>query len=100
MASGARGGLAVPRRCTVCDSPKHAEIDRALVSRAAPFRTIAHQYRVTRDALMRHDAEHLPATLAKAQGAREVTTADKLLERLTALHGITLNLPRGNGRGV
>ena len=84
----------MPRRCTVCDSPKRAEIDRALVGRTAPFRNIAKRHRLSLGSVYRHFAEHLPAALAKAQGAREAARGDDLLGRLLRLHRTTLAILR------
>ncbi|MEJ7810416.1 MAG: hypothetical protein WKG32_08385 [Gemmatimonadaceae bacterium] len=82
----------MPRRCTVCDSPKRAEIDRALVARADGYRNIAERFRLSLASVYRHYAEHLPAALAKAQGARDAASGERLLDRLLALHGVTLGI--------
>jgi len=84
----------VPRRCTVCDAPKRDAIDRALVARERPFRHIAKRHRLSLASVYRHFAEHLPAALAKAQGAREAARGDDLLGRLLRLHRTTLAILR------
>jgi hypothetical protein len=68
----------MPRVCTVCGHPERAAIDAAVVA-GASYRTIAHQFAVSRDALMRHKADHLLAELVKAQHAEEVSRATDLL---------------------
>ncbi len=68
----------MPRRCTVCTHDKRDEIDQALVARQ-PFRAIARQHGVSKDALVRHSDDHLPAALVRAQEATEAAQADALL---------------------
>lgn len=75
----------MPRVCTVCRHEKREAIDAALVEGVTAISGIAALFRVSEDALQRHKAGHLPATLAKAQEAREVTTADSLLGDLVRL---------------
>jgi hypothetical protein len=72
-------------RCTICSHPQRSDIDRAMATDAAPIRTIAHQYGVTRDAAMRHKKAHLTAALATAARKRE-TEADSLLDRIDRSH--------------
>jgi hypothetical protein len=90
----------VPRRCTVCDHPTRAEIDRALVGRSESLRNVAKRYGLSLWAVFRHFDDHVPAELAKAQRAREAANADSILERLLSIHGITLAIlkeARGSG---
>src|SRR5258708_5888451 len=68
----------MPRTCTVCAHPERAAIDAAALA-GTSYRTIAHQFTVSRDALMRHKAEHLLAELVKAKHAEEVSRATDLL---------------------
>ena len=79
----------MPRRCTVCDSPKRDEVDRALVA-GASFRDISGQFPcLTKSAVARHAAEHLPEAQAKAEGAKEVARADDLLGQMRTLQKAT-----------
>ena len=71
----------MPRTCTVCRHANRADIDKALITRQA-FRTIAGQFGVSKTALMRHHDDHLPASLVRAQRAREATQADGLCQVL------------------
>ena len=80
----------MPRRCSICDSVNREAIDHMLVGRSAPFRAIARQFHVSKDALLRHHDDHLPAVLARAQSARDQASADRILERLLSIHGVTL----------
>ena len=54
------------RVCTVCAHPERARIDHALVSVARPYRDIARQYGLSKDALLRHKADHLLAAIVAA----------------------------------
>ena len=82
----------MPRRCTVCDSPKRDEVDRALVA-GASFRDIAGQCPgLTKSAVARHAAEHLREALAKAEGAKEPARADDLLPEMRTLQRVTLGI--------
>ncbi len=75
----------MPRRCTVCDHAKRNEIDRGLVDRSQPLRYFAKRYGISIDAVYRHFGDHLPATLAKASGAKEIARGDVLLGKVQNL---------------
>jgi hypothetical protein len=79
----------VPRSCTVCTHPDRAKIDEALVGGVA-FPALVAEYRVSKDSLSRHKANHLPAKLVMAQAAEEVAQADDLLGQMRDLHTRTL----------
>ena len=79
----------MPRRCTVCDHETRTSIETALIS-GAPLRDIAGRYGVSKSALERHKADHLPAGLAKAREAEEAARADDLLSHVRGLQGRTL----------
>jgi len=65
----------MPRTCTVCTHPERGAIDADLVAgESAP--KIAAKYRISEDSVTRHRANHLPTTLARAQGAAEVARGD------------------------
>ncbi len=74
----------MPRRCTICTHDKRGEIDQALVARQ-PFRAISRQFGASKDALVRHSDDHLPAALVRAQEATEAAQADNLLAQVTDL---------------
>lgn len=80
----------MPRTCTACVHADRQSIDEALATRSDSFRTIADRFRLSKTALMRHKAEHLPAHVAKAAEAKEVASADSLLEQMRALQTKTL----------
>ncbi len=74
----------MPRKCTICAHKKRSAIDKALVERQ-PFRNIVEQFRVSLGALARHSDDHLPASLVKAQQAKEAADADALLAQIVGL---------------
>ncbi|MGH7530535.1 MAG: hypothetical protein ACREMN_09160 [Gemmatimonadales bacterium] len=79
----------MPRVCTICRHADRAAIDEALLA-GEPLRDIARRVAVSKDALARHKADHLPAHLVKAQEAREVASAGDLLAQMQALQAKTL----------
>jgi len=79
----------VPRSCTICTHPEREAIDEALVGGIA-FPALVAEYRVSKDSLSRHKANHLPAKLVMAQAAEEVAQADDLLGQMRDLHARTL----------
>ena len=81
----------MPRTCTICTHESRADIDQALVERH-PFRHIAAQFNVSTSALVRHSDDHLPASLLKAQAAREATQADALLAQVVDLRDKALGI--------
>ena len=70
-------------RCTICQDPRRAEIEQAIV-RGAGFRPTAAKYDVSRFALQRHQ-KHLDRVIIKAHEAGEVLRADGLLGELRGI---------------
>jgi len=56
----------MPRVCTVCAHQERRAIDKALVAAQDPYRDIARQYGLSKDALLRHKADHLLAEIVAA----------------------------------
>jgi hypothetical protein len=56
----------MPRRCTICDHPERADIDKALVA-GEPFRNIARRSGTSVSSLHRHRQSHIVELLAKVQ---------------------------------
>ncbi len=81
----------MPRTCTVCQHEKRDEIDVALIERR-PFRDIARQFGPSKDALVRHHDNHLPAELVKAKDAAEVASADTILDQVQTLRDRALKI--------
>jgi hypothetical protein len=79
------------RVCTVCAHAEREAIDKLLVA-GEGLRDIAGRYGLSKSALERHKANHLPASLAQAKEAAEVAQADDLLGQLRKLQRITLGL--------
>ena len=79
------------RTCTVCNHEKRAEIDAALVA-GASFRDIAGQYHLSKSAVERHKADHLPAAMAQAKQAADVAHGDDLLDQVRKLQAVTMNI--------
>ena len=76
----------MPRRCAVCSHADKKAIDEALVGGVA-FPALVAKYRVSKDSLSRHRANHLPAKLVMAEKAAEVAEADTLLDQVKNLQG-------------
>ena len=83
----------MPRKCSICQHPKRDEIDHAIVE-GVPYRVIAHQFHVSKDAVYRHAKNHIPKQLAQAHAAAEATRADDLLERARAYEAKAVALLR------
>ncbi len=77
--------------CSICRHKKRAEIDKALVARET-FRGVAAKYGVSKTALLRHCDDHLPASLVKAQDAKEAAEADALLAQMLSLRDEALGI--------
>jgi hypothetical protein len=83
--------LTMPRTCTVCTHAERAAIEAALVAGTA-FRTIADRFCVSKTALIRHRAEHIPASVAAAQEARLEAQALDVVKQLKAINGTALSI--------
>src|SRR5258708_36325406 len=84
--------VAMPRTCLACRHDARAAIDAALVTAAASLRDIAGQYGLSKSALARHAADHLPAHLAHAADAAEGTDAERLVPEVERWHQLALGL--------
>ncbi len=74
--------------CSICNHPDRTAIDKALVTRSASMRDVAGHYGVSRSALSRHKANHLPRLVeaAKAsEAAQAVTSGVALMDELDGL---------------
>ena len=74
----------MPRTCSVCGHGQREAIDAALVA-GEPYRNIAERFGPSIAALSRHNAAHIPASVAAAKGAAEAAQGGTLLDRLEAL---------------
>jgi len=77
------------RTCTVCTHAERHAIDQALVAVESPYRDIARQYGLSKDALLRHKADHLlPEIVAAWQAERHgngLELADELRGWMTTI---------------
>jgi len=77
------------RTCTVCTHAERHAIDQALVAVESPYRDIARQYGLSKDALLRHKADHLlPEIVAAWQAERHgngIELADELRGWMTTI---------------
>src|SRR5260221_3412001 len=79
----------MPRTCTVCTSDQRGPIEAALMA-GTGYRDIARPYRVSKDALMRHRADHIAQHVAQAQEAREEAQALDVVKQLKAINNATV----------
>ena len=79
----------MPRVCTVCSHPDRPAIDQSMLNHR-PFRAIADTFRVSRQALVRHYDDHLPAALAKAKEAEDVRQAIDHITQFKVVNSVTL----------
>jgi hypothetical protein len=75
----------MPRKCTICNHESQEAINAALLGPES-LRGIASRWSVSKTALLRHKADHLPASVVKAVEVEQEISGGKLLERLTALN--------------
>jgi len=73
----------MPRRCSVCTHPRRPEIDHAIVS-GNSYRTVAQQFTVSRDAVVRH-RRHLSVALGKPLSSEQLSPSETLLGQLEEL---------------
>jgi hypothetical protein len=83
----------MPQTCTICKNPDREPIEAALLGTES-LRAIAARWSVSKSALVRHRADHLPAAIMKAAAVQEVISGGRLLDRLTALNRETLSILR------
>jgi hypothetical protein len=91
----------VPRVCTVCTHPERRAIDLALAVGTAK-RELSALFRVSEDAITRHAATHLPATVVKAQEVEDVRQALDVVQQLKAINAASreiLTAARKSGDG-
>lgn len=81
------------RTCTVCGHPERHAIEKALVAGGA-YRDIAGRYNLTKSAVERHKADHLPAALVAAAGATETRQALDVLQQLRTINAAALTVLR------
>jgi hypothetical protein len=81
------------RKCSVCGHNDRDAINAALLGTES-FRKLAARWSVSKSALLRHKADHLPAAVVKAVAVKEEINGGKLLDRLTAINRETTSILR------
>ena len=81
----------MPRRCTICTHTDRDTINQMLVG-GNTFRTIAHHFACSEDALKRHKRDHLPVALVSARNAQEAVNADGLLDQVRSLQSRAMSI--------
>ena len=79
------------RTCTVCAHPERHAIDKALVA-GDSFRDIAGRYGLSKSAVERHQAEHLPKVLTQARAEEDVAHALDVVKQLKTINGVSLTI--------
>lgn len=74
----------MPRLCTVCMHPDIEQINEKIVQNV-PLRTLAENYGLVRQSLMRHKENHLPQAMVKAKEAADIAHADDLVGQVKNL---------------
>ena len=95
----------MPRHCSVCAHPERPAIDHALVAGDAAQHISARYCSLSRPAIQRHKAEHLPQTMVKAKQSEDVGHAIDVVRQLKAINGASLQIlndarQTGNGELV
>jgi hypothetical protein len=95
----------MPRHCSVCVHPERPAIDHALVAGDAAQQISARYCSLSRPAIQRHKAEHLPQTMVKAKESEDVGHAIDIVRQLKAINGASLQIlnearQAGNGELV
>lgn len=81
----------MPRTCTVCSHQDRAAIDAALVS-GTSYRDIAGQFHVSKTAVARHGAEHVPTALTQAAEAKAEAQALDVVKQLKAINATAVSI--------
>ncbi len=81
----------MPQVCTVCRHNDLNKINSELIQGLTPYE-LARYYSLNRNSMQRHFENHLPQQLVKANEARAVTNADRLLSEMQLLHERTENI--------
>jgi len=83
----------MPRQCSVCAHVSLHAINKALVA-GGSLRDIAGQFRLSKSAVERHAAEHLPKLLTQAKAEADVAHALDVVAQLKTINGAALTVLR------
>jgi hypothetical protein len=81
----------MPRHCSACDHDDREDIDAALVA-GESYRAIARRFGLSRDAVGRHKAKHLPAAMLAGRDAADTAHGDDLLAQCRDLQTKALGI--------
>lgn len=81
----------MPRTCSICAHPKRGAIDVAIAA-GTSYRDLAGQFHVSKTAVARHASTDVPASIAKAQEAREEAQALDVVRQLKAINTAALEI--------
>ena len=73
----------------MCADPARPQIEAALIA-GQSARGVAAAHGLSKSAVARHEAEHLPAAAVKAQQVAEMARADELVQQLRGLQSKTV----------
>lgn len=76
----------MPKVCTVCASPFRHEIDMQLVQGRISLADVAKRTNVSRQAIMRHKANHIPKQLRSFATRVDALEADQLMAQIMKLY--------------
>ena len=79
------------RKCSICEHPKRAEIEKAMLD-GASLGEIAKRFGTTKSSLHRHRKDHVTANLAQAKQAREVANAETVLDYSATLRDKAMSI--------
>ncbi len=81
----------MPRSCTVCAHPERRAIYKALVA-GGSLRDIAGQFGLSKSAVERHQAEHLPRVLTEARAQEDVAHALDVVKQLKTINAVSMTV--------
>lgn len=76
------------RLCGVCNHPRRAAIDEALLRHAESYRGIARRFGLEDDALRRHEVRHLHWSWQLSTKLQALMNTDRLVARIEAMESI------------
>jgi hypothetical protein len=83
----------MPRTCTICKHQSQEAINDALLG-SESLRNISARWSVSKSALLRHKADHLPAAVVKSVELEQAISGQKLLERFMEVRRETMSILR------
>jgi transposase len=78
-------------QCSVCAHADRATVDKTLVA-GASLRDVAGRFGLTKSSVERHQADHLPARLVRAQEKADVREAIAIVEQLKLVNAAALHV--------